>query len=239
MIYGGSITQRGIGIVNGITKLAESLGLLNKGSAKAAAPTASDTATVQPVTSNSLNVTRVGGVSTLIGAAGGAALLIYNVNKTKDRASIVVAAYAGIGVIVAAALLTVAIIIAADIRARASIAAAVSPVPPAKAQVKRLVAEAAQAPAHGNPPGFTASLDQAYNYVIINAAEADMLLTLPDAKSSSWQQMTIKREDNNGGRTVAIHPQGQQTVIGQQVYDLPAANPIQIYSNGENWLRVD
>ncbi|HEY3952711.1 MAG TPA: hypothetical protein VGM53_05000 [Streptosporangiaceae bacterium] len=105
--------------------------------------------------------------------------------------------------------------------------------------MKRLVAEAAQAPAHGNPPGFTASLDQAYNYVIINAAEADMLLTLPDAKSSSWQQMTIKREDNNSGRTVAIHPQGQQTVIGQQVYNLPAANPIQIYSNGENWLRVD
>lgn len=239
MIYGGSITQRGIGIVNGITKLAETLGLLNKGSAEAAAPTASDTATVQPVTSNSLNVTRVGGVSTLIGAAGGAALLIYNVNKTKDRASIVVAAYVGIGVIVAAALLTVAIIIAADIRARASIAAAVSPVPPAKPQVKHLVAEAAQAPAQGNSPGFTASLDQVYNYVIINAAAADVILTLPDAKSSSWQQMTIKREDNNGARTVAIHPQGQQTVIGEQVYDLPAANPIQIYSNGENWLRVD
>jgi hypothetical protein len=209
MIYGGSITKRATGLVTGVTKLAESFGLLNKGSAEAAAPTASDTATVAPVTSNALNVTRVGGVATLISAAGGAALL------------------------------TVAIIIAADIKARASIAAAVSPVPPAKPQVKRLVAIAAHAPAHGNPPDFTASLDQAYSYVIINADEAGMILTLPDAKSSSWQQMTIKREDNNGDRTVTIHPQGQQTVLGDHAYDLPAANPIQIYSNGENWLRVD
>ena len=222
-----------------LTIAAESFGILNKGSAKAAAPTASESANVQPISSNSLNVTRVSGIATLIGAAGGAALLIFNVNKTTDRAPIVVAAYVSIGVIVAAALLTVAIIIASDIRARASIATAVSPVPPVKAEVKYVVAEAAQAPAGGNPPDFTASLDQAYNYVIINANEASAVLTLPRAGSSSWQQMTIKREDNNAQRTVTIHPQGQETVIGQHAYNLPAANPIQIYSNGENWLRVD
>jgi hypothetical protein len=94
--------------------IAEVFGLLNKGSAKAqAAPTASDSADVQPISSNTLNVTRVGGVAALISAAG-AALLLFNVNKTKDHASIVVAAYASVGVIVAAALLTVAIIISAD-----------------------------------------------------------------------------------------------------------------------------
>ena len=182
MTYGGINTKRADNsIVTLVTSAAESFGILNKGSAKTAAPTASESANVQPVSSNSLNVTRVGGIATLIGAAGGAALLIFNVNKTKDRASIVVAAYVSIGVIVAAALLTVAIIIASDIRARASIAAAVSPVPPAKAEVKYIAAEAAQAPAGGNPPDFTASLDQAHNYVIINANDANVILTLPRA----------------------------------------------------------
>ena len=180
MSYGGSSTTRkSVSIVRWIATAAESVGLLNKGSAKApAAPTASDVADVQPVSSNTLNVTRVGGIATLIAAAGGAALLIFNVDKVKDRASVVVAAYVSVGVIVAAALFTVAIIIAADIRARSAIATAVSPKAASeRIDVKYIAAVAAAAAAGGTPPDFTASLDQAYDYVLINANSANVILT--------------------------------------------------------------
>lgn len=239
MIYGDISTARGSSLVTWVTQFAERLGLLNKGSANTTAPTASESAAVQPVTSNSLNVTRVGGVTTLIAAAGGAALLIFNVNKAKDPASIVVAAYISTGIIVAAALVTVAIIIVADIRARASIAAAVSPVPSAQAEVKHVVAEAAPALHGGNPPDFTASLNQVYSYVIIDADAANVILTLPSAASSAWRQMKMSREDSNPGRTVAIHPQNQETILEHHTHDLPAANHIHIYSNGENWVKVE
>jgi hypothetical protein len=132
MVFGGNDTVRELSSLAGrVAKLFETLGLLNKGSAAAsAAPGPGESDTVQPVTSNSLNVTRVGGVTTLIAGAGGAALLLFNVDKAKDAHAIVVAAYASVGVIVAAALLTVAIIIAADIRARAAIAVATPPASP-------------------------------------------------------------------------------------------------------------
>ena len=239
MAYGGSSTTRGNGLVQLVARVAESIGLLNKGSASApAAPEASDVANVTPVSSNTLNVTRVGGIATLIGAAGSAALLIFNVDKVKDRASIVVAAYLSIGAIIAAALLTVAIIINSDIRARAAIAAAVSPVPSDRNDVKHVAAVAAAPAAGGAPSDFTVSLDQTYNYVLIDATAANVILTLPSASSSSWQQMTIKREDNIAANTVTIRPQGQETVLGQHTYPLAVANPIQIYSNGVEWLAV-
>ena len=240
MTYGGPDTARSLtSVVRWISIAAESIGLLNKGSAKTpAAPTASDVADVQPVSSNTLNVTRVGGITTLIAAAGGAALLIFNVDKTKDRASIVVAAYVSIGVIVGAALFTVAIIIAADIRARSAIATAVSPkVRSERVDVKYIAAVAAAA-AGGPPPDFTASLDQTYNYVLVNANAANVILTLPGAGSFSWQQMTIKRADDDAQKTVTIQPQGQETVLGQHTHSLPPANSIHIYSNGAECLAV-
>jgi len=266
MIYGGANTLREAGSsVTRITRFLENVGLLNKGSAGSTAPTASDSSTVQPVTSNSLNVTRVGGVATLIGAAGGAALLIFNVNKAKDAPSIVVAAYLSTGIIVAAALLTVAIIITADIRARAAIATATTPAPAPKAEgkapapaapapedevkalapaapapkpaVKYVAAQVAPAQPGKLPHPFTAALDQAFDYVIINASEAGVLLMLPSAKSVPWQQMTIRREDDTPQRVV-ITPQGRETVGGDDELDLPAAGSVQIYSNGENWRKA-
>lgn len=101
------------------TRLFETVGVLNKGSADSAAtPKVEDAAQTAGISSNSLNVTRVGGLTTVIVGAGAAAIAIFNVNKTTDRASIVVAAYVSVGVIVASALLTAAIIISSDIRAR-------------------------------------------------------------------------------------------------------------------------
>jgi hypothetical protein len=104
------------------TKLFEAVGVLNKGSAgSAATPKVEDAAQTAGVSSNTLNVTRVGGLTAVIAGAGAAAIAIFNVNKATDRASIVVAAYVSVGVIVASALLTAAIIISADIRARVAV----------------------------------------------------------------------------------------------------------------------
>jgi hypothetical protein len=103
------------------TKLLEAVGVLNKGSSESAAtPKANDAEQMSGISSNALNVTRVGGLAALIAAVGAAALAIFNVNKATDKASIVVAAYISVGVIIASALLTVAIIISSDIRARAA-----------------------------------------------------------------------------------------------------------------------
>jgi hypothetical protein len=104
------------------TRLLETVGLLNKGSAgSAATPMVNDAAQTVGVSNNALNVTRVGGLAALISGAGAAAVAIFNVNKVTDKASIVVAAYISVGVIVASALLTAAIIISSDIRARVAL----------------------------------------------------------------------------------------------------------------------
>jgi hypothetical protein len=120
---GTSITEpRETGFAKAVTTLFESIGVLNKGSADSAAtPTAGDAAQTAGVSSNALNVTRVGGLAAFIASVGAAAIAIFNVNKGTDRASIVVAAYISVGAIVAAGLLTAAIIISSDIRARAAV----------------------------------------------------------------------------------------------------------------------
>jgi len=106
-------------------KVFETLGVLNKGSAGApATPSPEQAAQSTGISTNALNVTRVGGVTALIAAVGAAALTIFNVDKVTDKPSIVVAAYIGVGVIVASALLTVAIIISADIRSRVALTTA-------------------------------------------------------------------------------------------------------------------
>jgi hypothetical protein len=113
---------RGNDLAKVVTKAFESVGLLNKGSAAIAAgdEKAKEEASDLPVSSNSLNVTRVGGTGAVIAAAGAAALALFNVDKGTDKPAIVVAAYASTGAIVAAALVTTAIIISADIKARSS-----------------------------------------------------------------------------------------------------------------------
>ncbi len=233
MAYGGQISKRltskgGVpkSLAGWIGTIFEVLGVLNKGSAKAqAAPDSSDVAKLQPISSNTLNVTRVGGVTTLISAAGGAALLIFNVNKKTDRAPVVVAAYISVGVIVAAALITVAVIIAADVRARTAVATAVSP-QPKPTGVKHVAAAG------------TTSLDQVYDYVLVNAGSASVDLALPSADSASWQRMTIKREDGNASNNVTLRPQGQQTIAGQAERQLGPGNSVLIYSDGRAWLDI-
>ena len=90
-------------------QLFERLGVLNQGSATAAKTAG--------ISTNTLNVTRVSGLTVLVGSVGAAALEIFKV-KPKTPVPEVVAAYASVGVIVAAALLTAAIIVSADVRAR-------------------------------------------------------------------------------------------------------------------------
>lgn len=105
-----------------VTKVFESLGVLNKGSSKSPpTPEVDEAAKTTGISNNTLNVTRVGGLASLIAAAGAAALALFNVHKATDKASIVVAAYISVGAIVVAALLTAAIIISADIRSRTSL----------------------------------------------------------------------------------------------------------------------
>lgn len=104
-----------------VTRVFESIGLLNKGSAAATTSSAADTGS--PIDSTALNVTRVGGLATLIAGAGAAALALFKIDKD-ESATIVAAAYASTGGIVAAALIAAAIIIAADVRARALATAA-------------------------------------------------------------------------------------------------------------------
>ena len=215
-----------------IATIAETIGLLNKGSARApAAP--GDVAEVQPISSNTLNVTRVGGVTALISAAGGAALVLFNVSKTKDRAPIVVAAYVSVGVIVAAALMAVAIIIAADIRARTAIATAVSPTLKADQSAVKQV----QAVASAGAAGFVVSLDRAYDYVLVDAAAASTTLTLPWAGSAAWRQMTIIRQDT-AGTLLTIRPQGSETISGQRERKISGAEQVHLYSNSREWLPI-
>ncbi|MER5445509.1 hypothetical protein ABT052_24195 [Streptomyces sp. NPDC002766] len=88
------------------------------------------------MSTNALNVTRVLGLGSLITGTGAAALALFGVDKTDDP-SVVVAAYASVGVIVAAALLTAAIIVSADIRARVAMNAPTA----LPASVKRTTAQ--------------------------------------------------------------------------------------------------
>jgi len=225
-------TEVPVSLAGWIATAGEIIGILNKNSAKApAAP--GDVADVQPISSNTLNVTRVGGVTTLISAAGGAALVLFNVNKTKDRAPIVVAAYLSVGLIVAAALLTVAIIIAADVRARTAVATAVSPtVQPRRENVRQVKAEVA-----AGAPGYIVALERAYDYVLVDAAAASTVLMLPSAASARWQQMTIMRQDR-ADTTVTIRPQDRETIEDQHERYVDGEQSAPIYSDGTNWLAI-
>jgi hypothetical protein len=234
MTYGGSSTKRpGFSFARIVGLIGEAIGLLNKGSASA--PAAPGGGSAEPaVSANSLNVTRVGGVGALISGAGGAALVLFHVNKMKDPHSEVVAAYISIGVIVAASLVAVAMIIVADIRSRTGLASAAvsASVPAPEAQVKYIQTVAA------GTAEMAVSLDRAYDFVIVNATATGLKLTLPTANSATWQQMSIKREDNAGDKVVTLLAQNRDQVLGEREHELAPANPVQLYSNGESWLAV-
>lgn len=121
---GGSRSARSGGLAQAITWVFEKLGVLNQGSTESApTPTTQESSETAGISTNALNVTRVGGLAATVTAVGAAALAIFNIKQT-SKPAIVVAAYASVGVIVAAALLTAAIIISADIRGRVATQAA-------------------------------------------------------------------------------------------------------------------
>lgn len=223
MTFGGADTKRIAGFAKVVTTVFESLGLLNKGSANAAAaPSPGEADQVQPVSSNALNVTRVGGVATLISGAGAAALAIFSVDKAHDPASIVVAAYASVGVIVGSALFTVAIIIASDIRARSAIAVATSGTAPQKPDVKSV---------HGSAD-TKVILDHAYAYVLVDAGSGTVELTLPKAASCAWRSMAIERTDGNAAHDVHIEP------LPAVSASLQPSQSVRLYSDGTNWIKL-
>jgi hypothetical protein len=248
MPFGGLGTIRGstgFSFVRLVTQAAESVGLLNKGSAAAPAAPAPGSGSSPAISANTLNVTRVTGLGTLIAGAGGAALLLFHVKPTTP-ASEVVAAYIATGAIVAAALLTVAMIICADIRAR-TVTTAAAAAPPAAAQhavpaaargnVKSIQAVAASARGTAPGPNYVATLDQAYDYVLVNAKAADVTVILPGAEAASWQQMTLTRNDNST-HTVTLQPQDAETIDGEHNLPLTTTSAVQVYSNGTVWLPL-
>jgi hypothetical protein len=109
-----------------VTKAFESIGVLNKGSANLASGVVSEDRAAEElsVVRPALNVTRVSGVAAFIASAGAAALAIFNVDKSKDSAGVVAAAYGSTGLIVSTSLIAVAVILYADIPARTGSAAA-------------------------------------------------------------------------------------------------------------------
>lgn len=184
-----------------ITRLFEAIGVLNKGSAESAAtPKADDAAQTAGVSSNALNVTRVGGLTAFIAAAGAAALAIFNVNKATDKASIVVAAYISVGVIITAALLTAAIIISSDIRGRT--AASTPPTSPSGSAASTSSAKAETASVN--------SFDNAWYRAVSMLHDAvDRLERTPETPTDSWVDGSTAawlEAAASTGKTQNLHP---------------------------------
>jgi hypothetical protein len=210
VIFGGDATQRGKDLASYAAKLFEFFGLLNKGSADApAAPDPDAAGQTQSVSSNSLNMTRVGGVTSVIAGAGAAALVLFKVDRASDPQAIVAAAYASTGIIVTAALLTVAIIISADIRARSKLAASAQPSsqPPSEVLAVRGAKTTEVAP------------DRAYACVLVDASDGDVRVKLPSAAANPWRQMTLRRTDEDQSRHVHIEPVAGEDSLALTVGD--------------------
>ena len=208
------------GLVWAATNLFESLGLLNKGSGDSAAtPKASDAAQTAGISSNALNVTRVGGLAALIASAGAAALAIFNVNKGTDKASIVVAAYVSVGAIVAAGLLTAAIIISADIKARSAVNPTPSPSPasttaPKSPPAPETAADAGPAkPASTDASAFTDAWYRALSMLhdALTRLERTPLSPAPawsDGVNAAWLAASA-----SNGKTQNLHPADEQATL--------------------------
>jgi hypothetical protein len=224
MTFGGEDTAREAGLAKAITTLAEAIGLFNKGSATAAAaPTQGTSGEVEPISSNTLNVTRVGGIASLISGAGAAAIGIFSINGS-DHDAVRAAAYGAVGLIVAAALVTVAVIIAADVRARGAIAVAASaaPRPPA---VKSIDAHTTT----------QVTLDAMYDHVLVKADEGTVEMTLPDATQNEWQSLTINRTDGTAEHRVVVAPVAG--VADGNVY-LKPKTAVTLYAEGGAWFKL-
>jgi len=124
--------------------------------------------------------------------------------------------------------LTVAIIIAADIRARGAIAVATSPTsaeqptPTVKALSGSFVTRLTQL-----------TLERVYEYVLLDADQGDVALTLPGAPSGEWRSLAVKRTDAAPAHTVTVQP-----VAGfpEDRMDLTLALPaFRLYSTGKEW----
>ena len=220
----GLDTPRNPGIALWVTKLFELIGVLNKGSSRSpATPKTGDAAATAGVSSNALNVTRVGGFAAFIASAGAAALAIFNVNSTTTRASIVVAAYASVGAIVAAALLTAAIIISADIRARVATNPPPSPSPsPSGAAASKALAKAASTDAATFGDAWYRALSMLHDAVdrldrapdstsseVVDAATTAWL----DAAASTGKTQSLKPADDDQITLQARLSTGQSSVI--------------------------
>ena len=182
------------------TRLFASIGVLNKGSAQSAAtPKADDAAQTAGVSTNALNVTRVGGLAAFIASVGAAALAIFNVNKATDKASIVVAAYISVGVIVASGLLTAAIIISSDIRAR------VAANPPPSSSPSRspsgTAANVSANPQKDTTAGANSFGDAWYRALSMLHDAVDRLDRTPDGATAAWLEAASSK-----GKTQNLHP---------------------------------
>jgi hypothetical protein len=220
----GLDTPRNPGIATMVTKFFELIGILNKGSSRSpATPKTGDAAATAGVSSNSLNVTRVGGFAAFIASAGAAALAIFNVNSTTTRASIVVAAYASVGAIVSAALLTAAIIISADIRARVATnpPPSPSPSPSGPAASKALAKTAATDAATFSDAWYRAlsmlhdavdRLDRSPDSTSSEVVEAATTAWL-DAAASTGKTQSLKPADDDQVTLQARLSTGQSSVV--------------------------
>jgi Zn-dependent alcohol dehydrogenase len=220
-MYGSDPTKvrRNDGWAKAWTAVFEAVGLLNKGSKDApAAPTADEASEVTAIGSNALNVTRVGGLAAVVTTVGAAAMALFN--TTNEPTAVVVAAYGGCALVIAAALLTAAIIIAADIRARKDIAVTTPTAVPSPT-VK--VVEGSQA--------GTVSLDRAYEEVLIDATDGDVDLVLPKAATSAMQMIEVVRIDHVPGRVVFVEP----VENGNQRHPMLANDHVRLYADGQNW----
>lgn len=154
--------RRRFGLPSLATRVFESVGVLNLGTAKLAAGAADAAegtpAAEAPIKATALNVTRVTGVGALIASAGAAALALFSVDKAKDDVAIVVAAYASTGFVVGAALIAVALIVSADLRARATSATPTTAAAAAPADGEATTKPATTKPATSGTPGTRRSI---------------------------------------------------------------------------------
>lgn len=222
MAYGGSSATRGWDLGKLAAKLFERVGLLNPGSSET--PAAPDPATGGApgvISSNSLNVTRVGGITALIAGAGAAALALFGVDKVTDAVAIVAVAYAATGLIVAATLIAVAVIVASDIRARADLAKAAST--PAQAHVAVRTVEG------GETTAVTLGTDD--DFVVVDAHAGDVEMRLPDPAKFGNRILTLRRTDMSLAHAVAVR---DSNGFGPE-YLMPGRRELRVYTANNEW----
>jgi hypothetical protein len=185
---GGISTPRDSGLAKWATKLFEALGVLNKGSSETAAtPSAGDAENTTSVSSNALNVTRVSGLASLVTVVGAAAMALFAVDKSGDNVRM--AAYIAVGVIVAAALITAGIIVVADIRARSAVSAANIRTPASShPSAKYIKVKTGDGPL---------TIDGTDDVVAIDAADANLRVTVPKAPKLPGRVLTFERIDQS------------------------------------------